>query len=254
MLKKILLIGFITLFAPAVMAQEVFWGFDENNRELIVPPECDSSLTAQELYDAGMRLLEETGYAKQGAPYCLIAAALDNHAEAQYQVARLYQKGILLPKSDLAAYKWATVAALNGHLEADRLGAGIEQFLSIQDIEASTKSLEGLIPIIAESAQKEMEDEEARQEKLREEIEVAKADVYDLKKYGKIKSRSAKKVAARKAAKAAAAAEEADDEEKTTKRVNPHERKKHKNPFWHVNAKTEKNGQKPTNLSFLRRI
>ena len=226
MLKKILLIGFITLFAPAVMAQEVFWGFDENNRELIVPPECDSSLTAQELYDAGMRLLEETGYAKQGAPYCLIAAALDNHAEAQYQVARLYQKGILLPKSDLAAYKWATVAALNGHLEADRLGAGIEQFLSIQDIEASTKSLEGLIPIIAESAQKEMEDEEARQEKLREEIEVAKADVYDLKKYGKIKSRSAKKVAARKAAKAAAAAEEADDEEKTTKKSKSARKKK----------------------------
>ena len=198
MLKKILLIGFITLFAPTVMAQEVFWGFDENNRELIVPPECDSSLSAQELYDAGMRLLEETGYAKLGAPYCLLAAALDNHAEAQYQVARLYQKGILLPKSELAAYKWATVAALNGHLEADRLGAGIEQFLSIQDIEASTKSLEGLLPIITESAQKEMEDEEAKQEKLKEDIEVAKADVNDLKKYGKILSRSSKKVAAKK--------------------------------------------------------
>ena len=125
MLKRLFLIGFVVLFAPAVMAQEVFWGFDEDNRELIIPPECDSSLTAQELFDAGMRLMEETGYAKQGAPYCLLAAALDNHSEAQYQVARLYQKGILLPKSDLAAYKWATVAALNGHADADRLGASI---------------------------------------------------------------------------------------------------------------------------------
>ena len=109
-----------------------------------------------------MRLLEETGYAKQGAPYCLIAAALDNHTEAQYQVARLYQKGILLPKSDLAAYKWATLAALNGHAEADRLGANIEQFLSIQDIEASTKSLADLIPVIAQATQKELDVEVAK--------------------------------------------------------------------------------------------
>ena len=217
MLKKILLIGFVTLFAPAVMAQEVFWGFDENNRELIVPPECDSSLSKEELFDSGMRLLEETGYAKQGAPYCLIAAALDNHAEAQYQVARLYQKGILLPKSDLAAYKWATAAALNGHTEADRLGASIEQFLSIQDIEASTKSLESLIPIITESAQKEMEDEEARQEKLKEEIEIAKADVYDLQKYGKIKDR--KKIAARKVTKEAKEEASGNEEEKTAKKA-----------------------------------
>ncbi|MBP5533976.1 MAG: sel1 repeat family protein [Alphaproteobacteria bacterium] len=190
MLKKLFLIGIITLFAPVVMAQEVFWGFGEDNRELIIPPECDSSLTSQELLDAGMRLLEETGYAKQGAPYCLLAAALDNHPEAQYQVARLYQKGILLPKSELAAYKWATVAALNGHADADRLGASIEQFLSIQDIEASTKSLQNLIPTINEAVKRDLEDEIAKQEKIKEGIEIAKTDARDLKKYGKMKSSS----------------------------------------------------------------
>ena len=194
MLKKLFLIGFAVLFVPVVMAQEVFWGFDEDNRELIIPPECDSSLTAQELFDAGMRLMEETGYAKQGAPYCLIAAALDNHSEAQYQVARLYQKGILLPKSDLAAYKWATVAALNGHADADRLGASIEQFLSIQDIEASTRSLESLIPTISEAIKKDLDDEIAKQEKIKEEIEVAKMDIWDLKKHGKILSREPKEL------------------------------------------------------------
>ena len=189
MLKKLFLIGIVALFAPVVMAQEVFWGFGEDNRELIIPPECDSSLTSQELYEAGMRLLEETGYSKQGAPYCLLAAAMDNHTEAQYQVARLYQKGILLPKSELAAYKWATVAALNGHADADRLGASIEQFLSIQDIEASTKSLENLIPTISESVKRELDDEIVRQQKIKEEIEIAKTDARELKKHGKLSSR-----------------------------------------------------------------
>lgn len=194
MLKKLLLIGFMVLLTSAAMAQEVFWGFDEDNRELIVPPECDNTFEAQELFDIGMRLLDETGYAKQGAPYCLLAAALDNHSEAQYQVARLYQKGILLPKSDLAAYKWATLAALNGHQEADQMGANIEQFLSIQDIEASTKSLENLIPIIAENTQKELSAEVAKQEKLKQEISTAKQDIKDLKQYGRIKTHQ-KKVA-----------------------------------------------------------
>lgn len=189
MLKKILLLSFLVLSAPALQAQEVFWGFGEDDRELIVPPECDNSLEAEELFEIGMRLLEETGYAKQGAPYCIMAAALDNHVEAQYEVARLYHKGILLPKSDLAAYKWATLAALNGHHEADLLGANLEQFMSIQDIEASTKSLTSLIPVIAQNTQEKLQAEVEKQEKLKAEIEFAKKDIADLKKFGKIMPR-----------------------------------------------------------------
>ena len=189
MFKKILLLSFLVLSAPALQAQEVFWGFGEDNRELIIPPECDTSLEAEELFEVGMRLLEETGYAKQGAPYCIMAAALDNHIEAQYEVAKLYHKGILLPKSDLAAYKWATLAALNGHQEADLLGANIEQFMSIQDIEASTKSLTSLIPVIAQNTQAKLQAEIDKQEKLKAEIEFAKKDIADLKKFGKIMPR-----------------------------------------------------------------
>ncbi len=186
MLKKLFFIVLMVFGTSTAMAQEVFWGFDENDRELIVPPECDNTLDSEELFSAGMRLLEETGYAKQGAPYCLLAAALDNHAEAQYQVARLYQKGILLPKSDLAAYKWATLGALNGHADADRLGATLEQFLSIQDIEAATRSLDGLLPTLTEAAQQKLDEEDIKQEKLKEGIALALRDAKDLKKYGKI--------------------------------------------------------------------
>ena len=85
--------------------------------------------------------------------------------------------------------------------------------------------MEGLLPIIAESAQKEMEDEEARQEKLKEDIEVAKADVRDLKKYGKILSRSSKKVAAKKTTTEATS----DDEEaQTTQKAKSTRKKKQK--------------------------
>ena len=191
MFKKALLLGFLLLSAPALQAQEVFWGFDENDRELIIPPECDDSLAPQELFDVGIRLLEETGYARQGAPYCLMAAALDGHVEAQYEVARLYHKGGLLPKSDLAAYKWATLAALSGHPQADLLGANIEQFLSIQDIEISTKSLTNLIPVISDTAQRKLWAEVDKQEKIKQQIAWTKKDIRDLKAYGRMFPREA---------------------------------------------------------------
>ena len=147
MFKKVLLAGLI-LLAPCAYAQEAFWAFDDDDKELLIPPECDEVFEADELYEIGKRLLEETGYARQGAGYCLLAAALDGHPEAQYKVAEMYHKGIALPKSDLAAYRWATLAALNGNEDADRLGVSIEKFLSIDDIQASTDSLSSMMGTI----------------------------------------------------------------------------------------------------------
>ena len=188
MLKKILLLGFFVLSTSTLFAQEVFWSYDESDRELIIPPDCDNTLDAEELYDVGMRLLEETGYAKQGAPYCLVAAALDGHVDAQYEVARLYHRGNLLPKSELAAYKWATLAALNGHEDANLLGANIEQFLSIADIEAATNSLTELIPTIAQTSQDRLAAEVEKQEDMKEALQLAKRDIADLKKNGRLTS------------------------------------------------------------------
>ena len=138
MLKKLLFISFLFI-TPGVMAQEAFWSFDDNGEEMIIPPECDTTFDAEELYEIGVRLLEETGSAQMGAGYCLLSSAFAGHVGAQLEVAKMYHKGISMPKSDLAAYKWATLAALNGNEEADQLGATIEQFLSIQDIEISTE-------------------------------------------------------------------------------------------------------------------
>lgn len=187
MKKSVLFLMCLLMSCPCAMAQEAFWGFDDNGKELIVPPECDNTLDRDELYDIGMRLLDETGYAKQGAAYCLMASALDNNPKAQYQVAHLYYKGILLPKSDLAAYKWATLGALNGDADADKLGAQIEQFLSIEDIEASTQSLESLLPAISEVVTRDLENEIAYQQELKNQIAKTRAQNADLMKFGRIR-------------------------------------------------------------------
>ena len=112
-----------------------------------------NGMNPEELYEIGMHFLEEPGYVRQGAGYCLLAAAQLGNVDAQYQVAQMYHKGLALPKSDLAAYKWATLAALNGHEEADKFGASIEQFLSIDDIQDSTSTLGDSLSLIRQSQQ-----------------------------------------------------------------------------------------------------
>ncbi len=189
MLKKWLLIGFL-LIAPGVMAQEAFWGFDDNGDEMIIPPECDTTFDADELYDIGVRLLDETGSARMGAAYCLLSSAFAGHVGAQLEIAKMYHKGVGLPKSDLAAYKWATLAALNGNEEADQLGASIEQFLSIQDIELSTNSLANLIGTIKMTREQELAAEKQAYEDMKTQLSELKKDISDLERYGKIRPRA----------------------------------------------------------------
>ncbi len=181
-----LLMGF--LWVSPAMAQEAFWAFDDDGREMIIPPECDETFDADELYEIGMRLLDETGYVRQGAAYCLLASAFAGNVDAQYQVANMYHKGLSMPKSDLAAYKWATLAALNGSEEADRLGANIEQFLSIQDIEVSTNSLGSLIDSMTTNREEELALQNSDNENLKAYLKMLKEDISDLENYGKIRS------------------------------------------------------------------
>ncbi len=193
MFKKLLLISFLLLSSP-ICAQEAFWGFDDNGDEMIIPPECDTTFDPDELYDIGVRLLDEVGSARMGAAYCLLSSAFAGHVGAQLEVAKMYHKGIAMPKSDLAAYKWATLAALNGNEEADQLGANIEQFLSIQDIELSTNSLANLIGTITLKRQEELTEENQIYQDKKNQLSELKKDISDLKRYGKIQKRAAPSV------------------------------------------------------------
>lgn len=175
------------------MAQEAFWSFDDNGEEMIIPPECDTTFDAEELYEIGVRLLEETGSAQMGAGYCLLSSAFAGHVGAQLEVAKMYHKGISMPKSDLAAYKWATLAALNGNEEADQLGATIEQFLSIQDIEISTNSLANLIQTITTKNEEKLAAEKQVYKDMKAKLSELKKDIFDLENYGKIQPRKPQK-------------------------------------------------------------
>lgn len=196
-MKKILMLLLLCVSTPA-LAQEAYWGFDDSDKVLSIPPECDETTNPKELYEIGMRLLDETGYVQNSASYCLMASAVQGYPLAQYQTAYLYYKGLTLPKSDLAAYKWATLAALAGNEDADRLAANIEQFLSVDDIVAATDGVSSMLDSIKKHAQDTLVEENARYDELFETIKTLRQEISDLKRYGRIIERPKENVAAGK--------------------------------------------------------
>ena len=141
-----------------VHAQTAFWSFDANDEQLDIPAQCDGQFdetrggvflpTPDELYEYGETFLLERGKDKNNAAYCLLSAALQGHVEAQYRLAQLYNKGIIFPQNDLAAYKWSFLASLYGHKKAEQMALTLEQLLSTQDIDLATNSIKDMLPKI----------------------------------------------------------------------------------------------------------
>lgn len=156
--SSLLCLGLLMGSVSTVSAQTAFWSFDENQQESMIPAQCDGRFdearggvflpTAEEMFEQGEAFLAERGANRNNAGYCFIASALQGNIEAQFRLAQLYNKGIILPQDDLSAYKWAFIASLNGHKEAERLALMLESFLSTEDIELATKSIESLLPQI----------------------------------------------------------------------------------------------------------
>ena len=172
-MKHILLSGFFLgafLVSVQTNAQSAFWAFDENNQEAVIPPQCDGQFdearggvfmpSKEDLFLYGEALLMEKSEKRLGAGYCLTAAALQGHTEAQYRLAQLYNKGVVLPQNDLVAYKWAFVASMNGHEGATRLALLLEQFLTTSEIEMATKSVESLLPDMLNEKQLALEEQQ----------------------------------------------------------------------------------------------
>lgn len=187
MLKKIIFCLLALCVSFSARAQEVFWGFDDTGKEMFVPTECDSTFDPDELYDLGMRFLNETGYIQQGAGYCMMASAFLGNVDAQYRVAWMYHRGIGLPKSDLAAYKWASLAALKGHQEADELAVNIEQFLSVEDMDKSTAFLNETIQMFNQMSEKQSAEDDEKIRNAEAEITRLRKEILDLTLYGEIR-------------------------------------------------------------------
>ena len=145
---KKLFVLIVSFVACTAFAQNMFWSFDDEQNPMTIAPECDARFdeirggvfmpSTDEVYQYGLVFLEnQSEEIRRQAPYCFLVAALDGHADAQFKLAQLYNKGDILPQDDPSAYKWAFIAALNGHKDAEKFALSLEPFLTTKELEAT---------------------------------------------------------------------------------------------------------------------
>ena len=171
-------------------AQTAFWSFDANNDEIEIPLQCDGHFdetrggvflpTPEELYDYGESFLLEKGKEQSNAAYCFLSAALQGHVDSQYRIAQMYNKGIVLPQDDLAAYKWAFLAALHGHKKAERMALTLEQLLSTTDISLATQSIQSMLPSITSSKNASLSAVDGKLKEKKEQLESINKEIDDM--------------------------------------------------------------------------
>jgi len=190
-MKKILfylVFGFVWVIAVEARAQ--FWNYDDGDNEAQIPAECDGVFdesrggvfmpTAEEMAARGEEfLLDPDPVIRRKAGYCLIAAALLGNVQSQYRVAQLYAKGVVLPQDDLSAYRWAFMASLNGHKDAEKMALLLERFLTTQDITMATTGLQAVVPEINARYKRELMDQmqkvkrkQAELDRINDEIDI----------------------------------------------------------------------------------
>ncbi len=185
-MKKILLCLGLILSLP-LGAEELFWTFDNTGKESPVPPDCDGVFneelgrfvlpTPEELYTAGNAYFFKREDEQRNAGYCFVAAALQGHLNAQYTLAQLYSKGMVLPKDDLAAYKWAFIAGLQGHKAAERLAVSLEQYLTTEDIMKATDEAQEFLKTLPTKTQQTLAGLDAELESKQAYLDQIYADI-----------------------------------------------------------------------------
>lgn len=166
-MKKLLFCA-LCLCSFCVNAQEMFWTFNDEQLPMTIAPECDARFdpvqggvfmpTTEEVYQQGVMFLEnQSPEIQRQAPYCFLVAAFGGNADAQFQLAQLYNKGDILPQDDLSAYKWAFIAALNGNVDAQEFTLTLEPFLTTSDLEATNASIQAARLEIQENMQKQLQ-------------------------------------------------------------------------------------------------
>lgn len=190
-MRRIILALSVSLLSISTgYAQGAFWGFDENNQEAYIPIQCDGQFdetqggvfmpTPEELYEQGESFLLEKGDTKNNASYCLLSAAIQGNVKAQYRVAQLYNKGFVLPQNDIAAYRWAFLAALGGSKEAEQLALTLEQILSSEEIQMATQTIEPMLPGIKQKKSDSLKEQEDLLAEKKEQLEKLNKEIDEL--------------------------------------------------------------------------
>ena len=190
MKKKILamIIGLGLSVPAAAQVQQPFWAYDDSNNETQIPAECDGVFdesrggvflpTAAEMFARGEDFLLDADPANRSkAGYCLIGAALLGNIDAQYRVAQLYTKGIVLPQDDLSGYRWAFLASLNGNQEAGALALLLERFLTAEEIEEATASISAMLPTVSAANQEKLDAQQERVEAKQAELDAINDEI-----------------------------------------------------------------------------
>ncbi len=179
-MKKLLLLGFLSITSSA-FAQNVFWSFDDAQEPLTIAPECDAKFDEiqggvfmpklEEVYEHGLLFLQNSApEIQRQAPYCFLVAAFGGNHEAQFKLAQLYNEGKILPKDDLSSYKWAFISALNGNKAAEKFTLNLEQFLTTEDLQATTTAIQDARLKILENMKTELKELQEKQQSPKEEI------------------------------------------------------------------------------------
>ena len=99
---------------------------------------CKDIKDGAELYRIAISLRDSKDAKDQiDAVDCMIGAAFRSYGAAEYELARMYSVGTIVPQNSVFAYRWAELAVMDGHPEAKELRDRLEEELSADELEAA---------------------------------------------------------------------------------------------------------------------
>jgi len=99
---------------------------------------CKDIKDGAELYQIAISLRDSKDTKDQiDAVDCMVGAAFRSYGAAEYELARMYSVGSIVPQSNVFAYRWAELAVMDGYPEAKELRDRLEAELSADELEAA---------------------------------------------------------------------------------------------------------------------
>ena len=96
---------------------------------------CDSIKDPKQLFSIAMSLRDSTDKKEQiTAIDCLTISATRGYGPAEYELARMYAVGNVVAQSDIFAYRWAQMAAMDKYKPAESLRDSLEKNMPVEDL------------------------------------------------------------------------------------------------------------------------
>lgn len=103
---------------------------------------CKNIKDVQELYRTALSLRDSKDEKERvDAVDCLLSAASRGHGPSEFEIAKMYNTGTILPLSPSFAYRWAQLAVMDKYSDAIPLRDRLEAQLSPDELESSFESV-----------------------------------------------------------------------------------------------------------------